>query len=134
MLSTTSPMLRWRCPIASVTGCKPIPRPILVARASLARFVGSPVASSLPLGLPSCEVILYAKAMTDENPYLGAYGDENRVTYGQALLSGIDEAVVKSVEGERALGSRAFASTLKMERGRYRVRCGKPGKRARMNL
>ena len=38
------------------------------------------------------------------------------------------------VEGARALGSRAFASTLKMERGRYRVRCGKPGKRARMNL
>ena len=64
--------------------------------------------------------------VTDENPYLGAFGDENRVTYGQALLSGIDEAVVKSVEGERALGSRAFASTLKMERGRCRVRRGKP--------
>jgi len=36
------------------------------------------------------------------------------------------------VEGERALGSRAFAAALKIERGRYRVRRGKPAKRARI--
>ena len=68
--------------------------------------------------------------VTDENPYLGVFGAEDRVTYGQALLSGMDDAVVKGVEGERALGSREFASTLKMERGRYRVRRGRPATRA----
>ena len=62
--------------------------------------------------------------------YLGVFGAEDRETYGQALLSGIDDAVVKGVEGERALGSRQFASTLKMERGRYRMRRGRPATRA----
>ncbi len=61
---------------------------------------------------------------------LGAFGDAERIAYGQALMSGIDETLVRSVEGERILGTREFATTLKMERGRYRVKRGKLAKNA----
>jgi len=64
--------------------------------------------------------------VTDENPYLGAFGDPERVAYGEALMSGVDEKVVRQMEGERAIGTKEFAATLKMERGRYRVRRGRP--------
>jgi hypothetical protein len=37
---------------------------------------------------------------------------------------------VHVVEGGRILGTREFAATLKMERGRYRVKRGKPAKSA----
>lgn len=65
--------------------------------------------------------------LTDENPYLGAFEDADRSAYAQALMSGEgDEAVLRHVEGERVIGSRAFAETLKMERGRHRVKRGRP--------
>lgn len=64
--------------------------------------------------------------VTDVNPYLGALTDEDRNAYGQALMSGIDENVIRSVEGERILGTKKFAATLKKERGRYRVKRGTP--------
>jgi hypothetical protein len=47
--------------------------------------------------------------------YLGEFSDEDPVAHGQALMSGVDEKVVTRAEGERVLGSREFASTLKME-------------------
>jgi hypothetical protein len=51
----------------------------------------------------------------------------DRQAYGEALMSGVaDEALIRKVEGERAMGSREFAATLKMERGRYRIRRGRP--------
>ena len=65
--------------------------------------------------------------LTDENPYLGAFEEADRHAYAQALISGeSDEAVIRQVEGERVIGSRAFAETLKMERGRHRVKRGRP--------
>jgi len=67
-----------------------------------------------------------ADGLTDQNPYLGPFGERERQAYGDALLAGVDDAVVRAVEGERAIGSRPFAATLKMERGRYRVKRGKP--------
>jgi putative transposase len=67
--------------------------------------------------------------VTDTNPYLGEFSDQDRLAYGEALMSVVDETVVRSVEGERVLGSREFAATLKMERGRYRVKRGKPARR-----
>jgi hypothetical protein len=54
--------------------------------------------------------------VTDENPHLGMFGDAERAAYGQALMSGIDEKLVRSVEGGRILGTREFAAPLKMER------------------
>lgn len=45
-------------------------------------------------------------------------------------MSGVDEKVVRQMEGERTLGSKEFAATLKMERGRYRVKRGRPWKTA----
>jgi len=66
--------------------------------------------------------------VTDENPYLGMFGDDERTAYGQALMSGIDETLVRRFEGERILGTKEFAATLKMERGRYRVKRGKPAR------
>jgi len=66
--------------------------------------------------------------VTDENPYLGTFGDDERTAYEQALMSGIDETLVRRFEGERILGTKEFAATLKMERGRYRVKRGKPAK------
>jgi len=44
-------------------------------------------------------------------------------------MSGADEAVVRNMEGERVIGSKSFAETLKMERGRYRVKRGRPANR-----
>jgi hypothetical protein len=43
-----------------------------------------------------------------------------------SMMSGADEAVVRQMEGKRAIGSKEFAATLKMERGRYRVKRGRP--------
>jgi putative transposase len=64
--------------------------------------------------------------VTDENPYMGPFADSDRVVYGERLMSGVDEKVVREVEGDRAIGSKEFAATLKMERGRYRVKRGRP--------
>ena len=61
--------------------------------------------------------------VTDENPYLGEFKDSD---YGERLMSGMDEEIVRQLEGDRAIGSKEFASTLKMERGRYRVKRGRP--------
>ena len=66
--------------------------------------------------------------VTDENPYMGEFKDSDRVVYGERLMSGVDEKIVKEVEGERAIGGKEFAATLKMERGRYRVKRGRPAK------
>ena len=65
--------------------------------------------------------------LTDENPYLGAFDEADRRAYAAALMAGgEDEAVIRHVEGERVIGSRAFADTLKMERGRHRIKRGRP--------
>jgi putative transposase len=67
-----------------------------------------------------------ADGVTDQNPYVGEFAARDREAYAAALMSGVDDQVVKLVEGERAVGTREFAATLKMERGRYRVRRGRP--------
>jgi putative transposase len=71
--------------------------------------------------------------ITDENPYVGAFTQADRQAYADALMSGVDEQIVRSMEGERAIGSREFSATLKMERGRYRVKRGRPAKNAPIN-
>jgi hypothetical protein len=43
-------------------------------------------------------------------------------------MSGVDEKVIHGMEGERVLGSKDFAATLEMDRGRYRVKRGRPWK------
>ena len=68
--------------------------------------------------------------ITNENPYMGGFSDEDRIAYGEALEAGIDDAVVRSVEGERAIGSKEFASTLKKERGHYRLKHARPVKQS----
>jgi putative transposase len=70
--------------------------------------------------------------LTDENPHMGGFSQREREAYAGALMSGVDEKVVKRVEGERAVGSREFAATLKMERGRYRVKRGRPVRSVRI--
>jgi hypothetical protein len=66
--------------------------------------------------------------VTVENPYMGEFKDSDRVVYGERLMSGVDEKVVREMEGERALGSKDFAATLKMAQGRYRVKRGRPAR------
>jgi len=73
-----------------------------------------------------------ADGVTDENPHLGTLSLADREAYGQALMSDADEKLVRHVEGERAIGSKNFAATLKMERGRYRVKRGRPASGARI--
>jgi REP element-mobilizing transposase RayT len=72
----------------------------------------------------------YAKqvmdGVTDLNPYLGELTESARALYREALMSGVDEKVVRAFEGQRAIGRTEFAATLKMERGRYRVKRGRP--------
>ena len=68
--------------------------------------------------------------VTDCNPYLGAFEEADRKVYAEALMSGIDDAIVRRVEGQRVIGTREFAATLKMVRGRYRVKRGRPTKSA----
>ena len=75
----------------------------------------------------TCYVDGVEDGLTDETPYLGAFEEADRRADAQALLSGeSDEAVIRQAEGERFIGSRAFAETLKMERGRHRVKRGRP--------
>ena len=75
-----------------------------------------------------------ADGVTDENPHLGAFSDADREVYAEALMSGVDEVLIRRMEGERAIGTRAFANTLKMERGRYRVKRGRPAQSVRIRL
>lgn len=56
--------------------------------------------------------------LTDENPDVGKFSDQDCVEYGEALMSGVDEKMVRQFENNLAIGSKEFASTLKMERGR----------------
>ena len=37
-------------------------------------------------------------ALTDEKPYMGTFGDRERIAYGEALMSGEDETVVRNVQ------------------------------------
>jgi len=69
-----------------------------------------------------------ADGLTDLNPYLGDLTEQARTLYREALMSGADENVVRAFEGQRAIGRAEFAATLKMERGRYRVKRGRPVK------
>jgi len=46
--------------------------------------------------------------------------------YGEAKTSGMDEKIVRGVDGECVMSTKAFAATLKMERGRFRVKRGRP--------
>jgi len=64
--------------------------------------------------------------LTDRNPYVGVFTEQDRRVYGEELMTGADEKVVKELEGMRAMGTSEFASMLKMERGRYRLKRGKP--------
>lgn len=73
-----------------------------------------------------------ADSVTDENPYGGSFEESDRKEYAEALISGNDEKIVRQMEGEKAIGTRAFAATLKMDRGRYRIKRGKPARSARI--
>ena len=68
--------------------------------------------------------------LTSKNPYMGAFTDNDRIAYGKTLASGIDDAVIKDMLGRRAVGSNDFASTLKRERGRYRLKYARPVSRS----
>ena len=65
-------------------------------------------------------------------PGFGSVGDQERKLYGEALMSGVDEKAIRRMESERAMGTREFAATLEMERGRYRVKRGKPSRCVRV--
>jgi putative transposase len=73
-----------------------------------------------------------ADGLTDQNPYVGAFTEQDRRTYGEMLMSIEDEKVVKQIEGLRAIGTREFVARLKMERGRYRLKRGQPVKTVRI--
>ena len=70
--------------------------------------------------------------LTDQNPYVGEFTQQDRQAYGEMLMTGADEKVVKEIEGGRAIGTREFAATLKMDRGRYRLKRGTPVKSVRI--
>jgi len=75
-----------------------------------------------------------ADGVTDQNPYFGAFTEADRQAYGEVLMCDSDEQVIKSVEGDCAIGTAEFEVTLKMECGHYRVKRGRPVKNVRITL
>ena len=68
-----------------------------------------------------------ADGLTNENPYLGAFDEVNRQEYGAALMRGVDdEAAIRLMDGERAIGSTEFVEALKKDHGRLRISRGRP--------
>jgi len=66
--------------------------------------------------------------LTDTNRYLGPMGPQERRMYGEALMSGVDEALMQKVRRARVIGDAGFAANLRVERGRYRRKRGRPVK------
>ena len=83
-----------------------------------------PVAWDYPWSSAAAYVKSKADGLTDMNPHVGAFGEKDRRAYGQVLMSGRDEEVVRAMEGSRAVGRPKFTARLKKDRGRYRLKPG----------
>lgn len=64
--------------------------------------------------------------LTDFNSYLGEMTDQDRRLYGNILMSGGEDAWVKSHQKHRVFGGNGFASHFRTDHGRYRLKRGRP--------
>jgi putative transposase len=64
--------------------------------------------------------------LTDTNPYLGPFDAEHRREYGEALMSGIDDEFIRRFPRGSPIGGDVFAGSLRRDRGRQRVKRGRP--------
>ncbi len=64
--------------------------------------------------------------MTDRNPYLGVFSEQDRQRYGEELRAGTEEVLVKSSEGSQVIGSARYAASLTKSMGRHRLKRGRP--------
>lgn len=69
--------------------------------------------------------------LTDENHYLGVMTQQDRQAYGEILMSGTEDDWVQSRQSGRVFGSEDFASRIRNERGRPRLKRGRPSSRQR---
>ena len=72
--------------------------------------------------------------LTDTNPYVGISSAEEKREYGAALMSGVDEAVIRRFRRGRPIGTDVFAGKLRCDRGRFRVKRGRPVSNVRITL
>jgi putative transposase len=86
------------------------------------------MAQAYPWSSAAAYVSQKVDGVTHENPHIGSFSQKDRIAYADALASGIDDAVVKAMHGRRPIGSNDFASTLKRERGRYRLKYARPAR------
>ncbi|HMO52407.1 MAG TPA: transposase [Kiritimatiellia bacterium] len=85
----------------------------------------SELAWNYPWSSAAHYVLNVKDGVTDLNPYLGAFTAQDRVRYGEVLLSGSDEAIIRETVSSRVIGSSRYARTLKTERGRQRLKRGR---------
>ena len=50
----------------------------------------------------------------------------DRKMYGEILMSGVDDTLMKKHHNATTVGSAGFAGKLKVQRGRYRLMRGRP--------
>ena len=68
--------------------------------------------------------------VTDTNKYLGKFGGREREMYAEALMSGVDEAMIRGTNRFRVIGTPEYASKLQVSRGRHKLRRGRPANQA----
>ena len=66
--------------------------------------------------------------ITDRNPYLGVFREQDRRLYGEELLAATADDLVKGTEGSQVIGSSKYAATLTKSMGRHRLKRGRPVK------
>jgi putative transposase len=72
--------------------------------------------------------------LTDTNRYLGLMGPQERRMYGEALMSGVDDALMQKLRRARVIGDAGFAANLHVEKGRHRRKRGHPAETVRISI
>lgn len=66
--------------------------------------------------------------MTDQNPYLGVFDEQDRKRYGEELCAGTEDDLVKHTKDLSVIGSAEYAATLTRSKGRHCLKRGRPAK------
>ena len=67
-----------------------------------------------------------ADGITDTNHYLGKMEEQDRKIYGEVLMAGVDDSLMKQRNKSAVLGSPEFGAKLRLDHGRFRLKRGKP--------
>jgi putative transposase len=71
--------------------------------------------------------------ITDSDVCLGQMEEPDRKAYGAMLLSGVDDTLMQKHRKTATVGAEGFAGRFKVERGRHRLRRGRPVKSVRIS-